>query len=96
MGIERTKVAIKGSAKVTAAATSTVVVAENGSRYGIEITNDSDEVIYLGLGVPAVLNQGIRLNAAGGNWSPNAAAVWTGAINAISTSGGKNLCVAEY
>jgi len=37
------------------------------------IVNDSDVVIYLGVGAAAVLNQGIRLNANGGayeiNWS---------------------------
>jgi len=72
------------------------VLAENLQRMGCIITNDSDEVIYLALGEAAVLNQGIRLNANGGSFTMDYNLLSLSAINAISTSGSKNLCVVEF
>lgn len=73
-------------------------VAANGERKYLLLVNDSDSVIYLGVGFDAVLNKGIRLNAnggafemlrdVGGNFSMQA-------VNAISTGAGKNLTVQE-
>ncbi len=73
----------------------TVALLANGARKIANLVNDSDEVIYLALGEDAELNKGIRLNAGGGNFEINATNMWKGAVNAICTSGGKNLSVSE-
>jgi len=77
---------------VTVGIGSTVVLAANASRKVALIVNDSDETIYLSYGGTATLNSGIRLNASGGAIREE---LYTGAINAISTSGSKILTVTE-
>ena len=77
-------------------AVSTLVLAEDGDRKYAIFFNDSNEVIYLGIGHPAELNKGPRLNAeggfyellrgTGGNFSMEE-------VNGISPSGGKNLTI---
>ena len=78
-------------------ATTTVALASNANRLYALLVNDSNEVIYLKLGADAVLNQGIRLNASGGNYamSKKLGNLYTGAINGICASGGKVLLVLE-
>lgn len=78
--------------KVSVGSTSTAIVASNNARIQVVLVNDSDETIYLGYAEAAVLNEGIRLNANGGSIIEER---FTGAINAISTSGGKNLTVVD-
>lgn len=70
----------------------------NTSRRWLLIENDSDTVIYCKVGVAAVLNQGIRLNANGGSWelSPSMGNYNTGAVNCIhGGTGNKVLLVTE-
>lgn len=81
--------------KVSVNSSSTKVLATNKSRKTADIVNDSDEVIYLALGANAVMNKGIRLNAGGGNFEINSTNMWRGAVNAICSSGDKNLCFTE-
>ena len=76
-------------------ATTTVLLAENLDRKWAVFVNDSDEVIYLGFGTAAVLNTGLRLNAAGGTFEMTTFNCYQGAINAICTSGTKNLAYME-
>lgn len=73
-------------------ATSTLVYDSDDERKVVVLTNDSDEVIYLGLGAAAQMNKGIRLNKAGG-----AATIskYVGLVYAICASGGKVLCKNE-
>jgi len=80
---------------VTIGATTTAVLATKPERKSATLVNDSDEVIYLALGGTAVMNQGIRLNAAGGSYEVNATNLYTGAISAICASGTKVLCVTQ-
>jgi len=82
---------------VTAGATTTAALAVNANRKYALLVNDSDEVIYIKLGAAAVLNEGIRLNANGGSYemSNSIGNLTTGAINCISTSGGKILLATE-
>lgn len=56
------------SAPVTADAgvASAQLVAINANRRYLSIVNNSDTVIFLGIGAAAVLNSGIRINANGG------------------------------
>ena len=81
---------------VTVGATSTAVLATDLIKHFAVFTNDSDEVIYLGLGAAAVSNTGIRLTASGGQYIINGTNLFTGAVNAICASGSKVLCVTYY
>lgn len=75
----------------------TVLAANPARKYALFI-NDSDTVIYLALGVAAVLNQGIRLNSGGGSYEISAvlANLYRGAILAIhGGTGNKRLLIVE-
>ena len=85
--------AVNGATAI--AATSTIVREYNTKRTYIALVNDSDEVIYLGLGVPAVMNNGVRLNAAGGAYERTPEKPFYGPIYAICTTGAKNLVWVE-
>jgi non-ribosomal peptide synthetase component E (peptide arylation enzyme) len=79
-------------------ATSTEVLRGNNNRKKATFVNDSDEAIYLCKGTPATINQGIRLNAAGGNLvdEPDTLAyLYRGPWTAICASGAKNLTWTE-
>jgi len=75
---------------------STVMVHANKYRSALWIVNDSDVIIYLGLGWAAVLHKGIRLNAAGGSIEINKGNLYKGEITAIhGGTGNKVLVIAE-
>jgi len=62
------------------------------------IINDSSEVIYLGFGVAAEANKGVRLSANGGTFNATQALAYvpTCDIYAIAASSGShNLCIQE-
>lgn len=61
----------QGSVNVDVA--STLILPANPSRVYAAICNDSDTTIYLKIGAPAVVGEGIRLNANGGVYEIN----WT-------------------
>ncbi len=88
-------VAANASTGPTVGSSTTAILVANASRTHAIVVNDSDEVIYLGLGVAAVLNRGIRLNAAGGWYEITLTNLFKGAINAICTSGSKVATVTE-
>ena len=73
----------------------TVVLAANPRRHEAVFVNDSNQPIYLARGNDAVLNAGIRLNAAGGSYEINRDNLFLGAINAIAEGGDKVLTVSE-
>src|SRR5512133_3637925 len=72
-------------------------LAANANRKYVLLVNDSDTTVYLGLGVAAVVGQGIRLSANGGSLELDAGSGWyVGAINAIhGGTGAKNLLITE-
>lgn len=80
---------------VAVGAVTTVVLALNATRLFAQFVNDSTEEIYLAQGAAAVMNEGIRLNRAGGSFEINLTNLFTGAVNAICASGGMNLTVTE-
>ena len=80
---------------VTVANATTAVAAANADRKWLLIVNNSDETIYLKLGAAAVLNQGIRINAAGGALELTDRSLYLGAVNGICASGGKVALVSE-
>ena len=88
--------ALIGAGTVTAGVATAEVADADDNRNELTITNDSDTVIYLALGEAAVLNKGIRLNAAGGSWSTTGERVFQGAVNCICSVASKNLCVVEF
>jgi len=75
---------------------SALIIPANKHRTGVFLTNDSDTVIYLGIGHAAAVNAGIRLNAAGGAFEVNKANMFKGDIYAIHDGvGNKVLCGEE-
>jgi len=83
-----------GAAKTVAAVT-TELIAANELRVFASICNDSDEAMYLAFGEDAVMNSGMRINAAGGSYIINDDNLTLLAVNGICTSGQKNACVIE-
>lgn len=88
------------SGKTSIANTSTAILTADAGRMGLILSNDSDEVLYLAFGEAAVLNQGVRLEATAagreGGVLTMDTLVSTQAINAISTSGTKNLSYTAF
>ena len=88
------------SAAVTVGSTSTTVLAKsaNYKRQAAWFVNDSDETMYLALGATAVMNQGIRLNSAGGSFElpkDENGQVYQGIVTGISSSGSTVITVME-
>ncbi len=83
------------SGGVAVAAATTVALVANRFRVYAAFVNDSVQTIYLGLGVAAVLNDGIRLNPNGGAYEITGENLFLGAVNAISAAGAANLTVSE-
>jgi hypothetical protein len=82
-GIKRKDTPIEGSGSVSIGGSDASLVAANPARAEITICNDhATQILYLALGETAVLNKGIRLNAAGGSYTTTA---FTGEIRAIAT-----------
>jgi len=77
--------------------TASVVVAQpNLHRTALWLINNSDVEVYLGLGRPATVTSGIRLNAAGGAIELNLTNLFRGQINALAASGAdKGLLILE-
>lgn len=81
---------------VTVGLTSTEVIAANNGRKYLLLQNDSNEIIYIKLGVAAALNQGIRIPVDGSyEMKDGDGNIFLGTINAICTTGGKVLTVTE-
>ncbi len=66
------------------AATDKLVLPKNPLRQYALLINDGSTDLYLGMGIPAAVNRGIRLNASGGNYEINHTNPWHGEIHAIS------------
>jgi len=87
------------AAQVTTA--SAMIIQPNARRRTLWLVNTSDEGISIALGLPAVVDSGIRLNAAGGSLELSLdvrydRCIWTGAIYAIHGGvGNKNLAIME-
>ena len=80
------------ASNATVGNTTTQILPKNSGRVYAVIVNDSDEAIYIGLGVAAVLNKGIRLNANGGSIEIDGEQPFRGAVNGICASGSKVAC----
>ena len=74
---------------------STPVLAANPARITATFVNDSNALIYLSKGAPAVIGQGIRLNRWGGSYTIKGDNLTREVINAIATTAASNLVVTE-
>lgn len=84
------------NSSVTVGSSSTAVVPATSreKRVHLILTNDSNETIYLAVAAAAVLNTGIRLDPADSLIMDEEDHLNV-AVNAICTSGSKNLCIYE-
>ena len=82
---------------ITVGNVTTVVLAANLNREGLDLVNLSSpsEAISLGFGNDAVLGQGKVLTSYGSTYHMGTANKYQGAINAICASGGMQLAVSE-
>ena len=72
------------------------VLGDNPGRIYALLVNDGTDDIYLGMGIPAVANRGIRLNNGGGNFEINLTNPWTGEIYAVAAAGTPALLIQEW
>lgn len=71
------------------AGTEQEILAHNRHRRFALICNDSADVVYICLAdKPAVVNEGIRLNALGGSYEIGSTNMYRGAVHAVSAAGG--------
>lgn len=71
-------------------------LAANANRTGLVVVNTSSNTVSFGLGVAAVLNNGITLNPNGGTWVMDAYTFTTAQIFAIASAGSSNISIQEY
>jgi len=72
------------------------VLGKNPQRVYALVVNNSAEEIFLGLGIPAVLDQGIPLLISGSNYEISLVNPWHGSISAISRAGTPTLLITEW
>ena len=82
--------------ELSVSGTTQEALAENTGRNYALFVNDSDTIMYLGIGVAAVSLKGIRLNANGGSYEMSEATgnLFIDAVNAIGGTT-KNLLIME-
>ncbi len=74
------------------------ILAANIARVCATIVNDAANDVYIGIGAPAVVGSGIRLNLGGGVLQiggPGGIALTSQAINAISAAAAQNVAIHE-
>jgi len=74
--------------------TSTQLLAANPSRAYASISNNSSQTIYIQYGIDAVWQTGFRISP-GAVWIVNSMELFTGEINAITSTGSINIDVIE-
>jgi len=82
--------------KLTLSATQQRILGKNLARVYALLINDGTDDIYLGMGIPATVNRGIRLNNGGGSYEINLTNPWQGEIYAVAASGTPALLVQEW
>ena len=82
--------------KFTLSVTQQRILGKNPARQYALLVNDGITDIYLGMGIPAVANRGIRLNNGGGSYEINLTNPWQGEIYAVAAAGTPALLVQEW
>jgi hypothetical protein len=81
--------AIEGAGTVSVGVASAEEIPANPSRSALEVVNNSDADVSLGLGEAAVVNRGLVLKAGGGSWNGMVGEwLWTGAVHMIHGGAG--------
>jgi len=80
---------------ITVTTTQAVILGSNPARRYVLLVNDGNEIIYLGMGKPAEVNRGIRLNSGGGNYEINLTNPFFESIHAIAAANTSPLAVTE-
>jgi hypothetical protein len=80
----------------TCTATQQEILPENPNRKYALLVNDGDADIYLGFAQPAVVNQGVRLNANGGSFEITLTNPFYGRIYAVGDATGPKLLATEW
>ena len=81
--------------KVKVKTTTTVVIAENEARQGLEVVNGSGNTVFLFPGKAAVAEEGMTL-LPGGSWDGRISGkLWFGAVNAICPAAESTIQVVE-
>ena len=82
--------------KKACSATQQMILPANPGRTYALLINDGAADIYLGMGIPAVVNRGIRLNNGGGSFEINLTNPWQGEIYAVGDATNPTLLITEY
>ena len=82
--------------KLTLSVTQQRVLGDNPSRLYALLVNDGTDDIYLGMGISAIANRGIRINNGGGSFEINLTNPWTGEIYAVAAAGTPALLIQEW
>lgn len=82
--------------KIALSTTQKEVLGKNPRRIYALIVNPSAEEIFLGFGIPAVVDRGIPLLSAGSSYEINLTNPWHGSIHAVSKAGIPNLLITEW
>lgn len=85
IAVHELKIPFQGTASLDT--NSALIVAADPRRRYVEITNSSDVGVWLALGGPAVIGEGIYLGPAGFSYEININNLWRGTIYAIAASG---------
>lgn len=72
------------------------VLGKNPTRIYALLVNPSAEEVFLGMGIPAVVDRGILLLSAGSSYEINLTNPWHGSIHAVSKAGTPNLLIVEW
>lgn len=72
------------------------VLGKNPSRTYCLLIKPGAEEVFLGMGIPAVVDRGIPLLSAGSSYEINLTNLWHGAIHAVSKTGTPNLLIVEW
>ncbi len=72
-----------------------VVGTNPGRRYCL-IVNPSAEEVFLGMGIPAIVDRGIPLLSAGSSYEINSTNLWLGSVYAVSKAGTPDILIQEW
>ena len=82
--------------KLALSTTQQKVMAINRVRTYALLVNDGTDIIYLGMGIPAVSGRGIRLNPSGGSYEINLTNPFQGEIYAVAAAGTPAILIQEW
>ncbi|GAI00810.1 unnamed protein product [marine sediment metagenome] len=76
--------------------TQVMVLDKNPARLYALIVKPGAEEVFLGMGIPAVVDRGIPLLSAGASYEINLTNPWHGSIHAVAKAGTPSLLITEW